>query len=244
MTALVRTELLKLYWTRATWGLVGAAVLLVLVRVELLLAGVGQVGAPAPGSRQLTLDVLGSSGLGVFVITLLGVVTATREFRSATWTSTLLITPHRRRLVLAKVVAASVAGAALAALLFLIVAVAGVASGDVTLTAEAPLLRLVAGGLLAAACWAWLGLAVGLLVRHQAAALLLPLLWLLVVETLLSSYGLRVLLPWTPGGATRAMSGDQFAGALPVWAAALVLVGYAAALTAAGTRRLVRSDVC
>ena len=106
------------------------------------------------------------------------------------------------------------------------------------------MVRFVVGGLLAAACWAWLGLAVGLLVRHQAAALLLPLLWLLVVETLLSSYGLRVLLPWTPGGATRAMSGDQFAGALPVWAAALVLVGYAAALTAAGTHRLVRSDVC
>ena len=48
MTALVRTELLKLYWTRATWGFVAAAVLLVLVRVELLLAGVGQAGGPAP----------------------------------------------------------------------------------------------------------------------------------------------------------------------------------------------------
>jgi len=244
MTALVRTELLKLYWTRATWGFVGAAVLLVLVRVELLLAGVGQVGGPAPHSPQLTLDVLGSSGLGVFVISLLGVVTATREFHHATWTATLLSTPDRRRLVLAKIVAAALVGAALAALLFLIVAVAGLASGDVTVTVDAPMVRLVAGGLLSAACWAWLGLAVGLLVRHQAAALLLPLLWLLVVETLLSSYGLRVVLPWTPGGATRAMSGDQFAGALPVWAAALVLVGYAAALTAAGTRRLVRSDVC
>ena len=244
MTALVRTELLKLYWTRATWGFVVAAVLLVLVRVELLLAGVGQVGGPAPGSRQLTLDVLGSSGLGVFVITLLGVVTATREFHNATWTSTVLTTPDRRRLVLAKVVAAALAGTALAALLFLIVAAAGVASGEVTVTVDAPMVSLVAGGLLSAACWAWLGVAVGLLVRHQAAALLLPLLWLLVVETLLTSYGLRMVLPWTPGGATRAMSGDQFAGVLPAWAAGLVLVGYGAVLTAAGTRRLVRSDVC
>ena len=244
MTALVRTELLKLYWTRATWGFIGAAVLLVLVRVELLLAGVGQVAGPAPHSPQLTLDVLGTSGLGVFVITLLGVVTVTREYHNATLTSTLLTTPNRRRLVLAKVIAAALAGAALAALLFLIVAVAGVASGDVKITVDASMIRFVVGGLMSAACWAWLGSAVGLLVRHQAAALLLPLLWLLVVETLLSSYGLRMLLPWTPGGATRAMSGDQFAGVLPVWAAGLVLVGYGAVLTVAGTRRLVRSDVC
>lgn len=244
MTALVRTELLKLAWTRATWGLVVAAVLLVLVRVELLLAGVGQVGGPAPHSLQLTLDVLGTSGLGIFVITLLGVVTATREFHHATWTSTLLVTPSRHRLVLAKVVAAALTGTAVAALLFLIVAVAGVASNDLTLSVDAPLVRLVAGGLLSAACWAWLGLGVGLLVRHQAVALLVPLLWLLVVETLLSSYGLRVLLPWMPGGVTRAISGDDFAGVLPVWAAVLALVGYAAVLTVVGTRRLVRSDVC
>ena len=244
MTALVRTELLKLYWTRATWGFVAAAVLLVLVRVELLLAGVGQAGGPAPRSSQLTLDVLGSSGVGVFVITLLGVVTATREFHNATWTSTLLSTPGRRRVVLAKVVTAGLVGAALAALLFLVVALAGLASGDITITVDAALVRFVGGGLLSAACWAWIGLAVGLVVRHQAAALLVPLLWLLVVETLLSSYGLRMLLPWTPGGATRAISGDQFAGVLPVWAAVLVLVGYGAVLTAVGTRRLVRSDVC
>lgn len=167
MTALVRTELLKLAWTRATWGLVVAAVVLVLVRVELLLAGVGQVGGPAPHSSQLTLDVLGTSGLGIFVITVLGVVTATREFHHATWTSTLLATPSRHRLVLAKVVAAALTGAAVAALLFLVVAVAGVASGDITFTVDAPLVRLLAGGLLSAACWAWLGLGVGLLVRHH-----------------------------------------------------------------------------
>ena len=52
MTALVRTELLKLYWTRATWGLVAAAVLLVLVRVELLLAGVGQAEVRPPAAAS------------------------------------------------------------------------------------------------------------------------------------------------------------------------------------------------
>ena len=48
MTALVRTELLKLYWTRATWGFLAAAVVLAVVRVEMVLASVGRVGRARP----------------------------------------------------------------------------------------------------------------------------------------------------------------------------------------------------
>src|SRR5215218_3531900 len=125
MSALVRTELLKVLWTRGTWGFLTAAVLLVLGRVVLLLRGVGSVGGPAPGSAELTLAVLGCSGLGIFVIVLLGVVSVTREFYNGTWTSTLLVTPDRRRLIVAKVLAASVTGGAVSALLLAVAAVAG-----------------------------------------------------------------------------------------------------------------------
>jgi ABC-2 type transport system permease protein len=243
MTTLIRTELLKLYWTRATWVFLVVAVLLVLVRLELLLAGLGRVGAPTPGSSELTLAVLGTSGVGIFVITLLGVVSVTREFHSATWTSTLLASPDRTRVVVAKVVAAALTGVAVAALLLLVAVVRGMAAGAVHLTPDGALVRALPGGLLTAAWWAWLGVAVGLLVRNQTAALILPLGWMLVVETLLPAYGLDVLVPWTPGGATRAISGDIAAGLLPVWGAALVLLGYGTALTLLGARRLVRSDV-
>jgi ABC-type transport system involved in multi-copper enzyme maturation permease subunit len=243
MTALVRTELLKLLWTRATWGLLTAALLLVVGRVVLLLGGVGRVAGPAPGSAELTWAVLGCSGLGIFVIVLLGVLSMTRELHSGTWTSTLLVTPRRRRLVVAKVLAASVTGGAVSALLLAVAAVAGLASGDVVFSLDAPLVRFVVGAVAAGACWAWLGVGVGVLVRNQTVALLLPVAWLLVVETLLASFGLRQLLPWTPGGATRAISGEQFPGGLPVGAALSLLVGYATALTVAGAHRLVRADV-
>ena len=73
MIALIRTELLKLLWTRATWGFLAAAVVLAVVRVEMVLSNVGG-RRPALGSRQLTLDVLGASAVGVLVIVLLGVV--------------------------------------------------------------------------------------------------------------------------------------------------------------------------
>lgn len=244
MTALVRAELLKLCLTRATWAFVAVALVLVGLRVALLLGAVGQVGGPASHSEELTLAVLSTSGLGIFVIVLLGVVTITREFHHATWTSTLLTTPDRRRVVLAKVFAASLAGVGLALLLLVLTAVAGLISPDVTIVVDGAVVRFVLGQIMSAACWAWLGVAIGGLIRNQTAALVAPLLWLLLVETLLPAYGLGVATPWTPGGATRALGGDLFPGALPPWAAVLVLLGYGSVLTALGTRRLVRSDVC
>ena len=244
MIALVRTELLKLLWTRATWGFVAAAVVLVVVRVEMVLGSLGKVGSPAPGSRQLTLDVLGASGVGVLVIVLLGVVITTREFHHATWTSTLLESPHRPRVLAAKFVTAALVGATGAAFLLVVVAGLGLASGDVRLFVDARQVQLVAGGLVATAWWAWVGAAIGTVIPSQTVALLIPPVWILVIETLLPSYGLDAVLPWTPNGLTAALGGSDFAGVLPEWAAALTLLGYALVLSAAGVRRAVRSDVC
>ena len=53
---------------------------------------------------------------------------------------------------------------------------------------------------MATAWWAWLGAAIGTVVRSQTIALLIPLVWMLVIETLLPSYGLDAVLPWTPNG--------------------------------------------
>jgi ABC-2 type transport system permease protein len=244
MIALIRTELLKLLWTRATWGFVAAAVVLVVVRAEMVLSNVGKSDAPARGSRQLTLDVLGASGVGVLVIVLLGVVLVTREFHHATWTSTLLETPSRPRVLGAKFVTAALVGAIGAAFLLAVAAGLGLASGNVRLFVDARQVQLVAGVLVATAWWAWLGAAIGTVIRSQTIALLIPPVWMLVIESLLPSYGLDAVLPWTPNGLTAALGGADFAGALPVWAAGLTLLGYGLVLSFAGVRRAVRTDVC
>jgi ABC-2 type transport system permease protein len=244
MIALVRTELLKLFWTRATWGFVAAAVVLAVVRVEMVLSNVGKVDAPAPGSRQLTLDVLGGSAVGVLVIVLLGVVTVTSEFHHATWTSTLLETPNRPRVLAAKFITAALVGAIGAAFLLAVAAGLGLASGNVRLFIDARQVQLVAGGLVATAWWAWLGAAIGTVIRSHTIALLIPPVWMLVIETLLPSYGLDAVLPWTPNGLTAALGGGDFVGALPEWASALTLLGYGLVLSVAGVRRAVRTDVC
>jgi ABC-2 type transport system permease protein len=244
MIALIRTELLKLLWTPATWGFLAAAVVLAVVRVELVLSNVGEADAPAPGSRQLTLDVLGASAAGMLIIVLLGVVLVTREFHHATWTSTLLETPNRPRVLAAKFVTAALVGGIGAALLIAVAAGLGLASGNVRLFVDMPQVQLIAGVLGTTAWWTWLGAAIGTVVRSQTVALLIPPMWMLVIETLLPSYGLDAVHPWTPNGLTAALSGANFAGALPEWAAAVTLLGYGLVLSVGGVRRAVRTDVC
>jgi ABC-2 type transport system permease protein len=244
MIVLIRTELLKLSWTRSTWGFVAVSVVLAVVRVEMVLSNVGKADAPLAGSRQLTLDVLGASGVGVLIIMLLGVVVVTREFHHATWTSTLLETPNRPRVLVAKFITAALVGAVGAAFLLVVAAGLGLASGNVRLFVDARQVQLIAGGLVTTAWWAWLGAAVGTLIRSQTIALLIPLVWILLIENLLPSYVPEAVLYWTPNALTAALSGAEFAGALPEWAAALLLLGYGLVLSVTGVRRAVRADVC
>jgi ABC-type transport system involved in multi-copper enzyme maturation permease subunit len=243
MTTLVRTELLKIALTRSTWGFLAVALALAVARVEAVIRGVGKSGSAAPGSFELAAAVLGASGTGMIMILLLGAVSVTREFHHATLTSTLLTTPDRRNVVAAKVLAAMVVGVAAAAALFAFATARAVVSVDVVLAGHRELLGLVASGLVAAAFWGWLGAALGLLVRSQTVAVVLPIVWLVVVETLLPAFGLRSVVPWTPGGATAALTGADVAGALPVWAAAVALTSYALLFTVPGAGRLERSDI-
>jgi ABC-2 type transport system permease protein len=244
MIALVRGELLKLYWTRATWFFVATAVLLAAFRVEVVLASVGKVGSPLRGSPELTLTVLGASGAGILVVALLAVVLVTREFHYATWTSTLLTTPSRQRVLVAKFVAAGVLGAVGAAVMLAVAAVLGLISGDVTLRLDARLVQLLTAGLMIGAFWAWLCAALAALIRNQTIALLMPPVLMIVVGALLPAYQLNSIVPWTPDGAASALAGAEFAGAFPVWAAVAVLIGYGLAASLAGLRRVQRSDVC
>ena len=243
MTALISAELLKLFWTRATWFFLAAALLLSAFRVELVLASVGKVGSPLRGSSDLTLTVLGASGMGGLIVALLAVVIVTREFHHATWTSTLLVTPSRRRILIAKFVAAAVVGAVLAAVMFVVAAVLGLISGDVTIGLDRRLMQLLLGGLVAAAFWAWLCAAIAALIGNQTIALLVPPVLMVLIGALLPAYGLRTLIPWTPDGAVTSLVGAEYPGALPIWAALLVLISYGLAASIAGLRRVQRADV-
>jgi hypothetical protein len=108
---------------------------------------------------------------------------------------------------------------------------------------DAALVALTGRSVLIAACWALLGVAVGAAVRNQTVAVLVPLAWFLLIESLIPAYGLDALIPWLPGGATTALAAGRLPGALPAWAALLVLLTYVLALLIPGTRAIARRDI-
>jgi ABC-2 type transport system permease protein len=168
---------------------------------------------------------------------------STREFHHATWTSTLLVTPNRRRVLVAKFVAAAVVGAVVAAVMFAVAAVLGLTSGDVTIGLDRRLVQLLIGGLVAAAFWSWQCAAMAALISNQTVALLVPPVLMVLVGALLPAYGLGMVIPWTPDGAVTSLVGAEFAGALPIWASLLHLIGYGLTASIAGLRRVQRADV-
>jgi len=243
MNALVRAELLKLRTARSTIVLVAVVLGLGLLLATRVARAAGSAGGVTPGTADAWTQVLGAALSPTLLVLLVGVLAVTGELRHGSLTPTLLVTPRRGRVVVAKVVASALLGIAVAAVLAVAAAAVGVASGVLTTAPGTHVLRLVGTGMLLASFWAWLGVAVGVLVRQQIPALVLPLVWLVVGETLVTAYGLGDLRWWLPGGAASGLSGADLPGVLPAPLAALVLAGYAVALTVPGLVRLTHVDV-
>jgi ABC-2 type transport system permease protein len=243
MTALVRTELLRLRTTRSTWVLVATGLILTLAWAAAVLGNVGGIGASAAGSDQMRADLLGATGIGLYPVLLLGVVSVTGEFHHRTVTPTFLITPHRWRVLTGKAAAGALAGALVVVALLASVWTLGVLANAIDPAVDAGLLALTGRSMLVAACWALLGVGVGTVVRNQTVAVLVPLAWFLLIETMMPAYGLDALMPWLPGGATTALAGGRLAGALPAWAALVALLAYALTLLVVGGRAIARRDI-
>jgi len=243
MNALVRAEVLKLRTARSTIALIAVVSGLGLLLVARVVGAAGSAGGVTPGTADAWTQVLGAALSPTLLLLLVGVLAFTAELRHGSLTPTLLVTPDRGRLVLAKVLASALVGIALTAVLTTAAAGIGAATGVLTTAPDVQVLRLVVSGMLLASLWAWLGVAVGVLVRQQIPALVLPLVWLLVGETLVTAYGLADLRWWLPGGAASGLSGADLPGVLPAPLAALVLAGYAVVLTVPGLARLTHVDV-
>jgi ABC-2 type transport system permease protein len=244
MSALVRAELRQLLATRATWGLLAAAIVLCLAWIAMVLSGVGGIESPPRGSIKLWEALLGAAAIGCLPVLLLGLLTVTGEFHHRTATSAFLAVPDRRKVVAAKAVTAVLVAPLVAVVLTAVPYTVGVLTGAVELTMDQRLAGIVGRVMLGFACWALLGVGIGAVIGNQTVAVVLPLLWFGVVEQLAPAYpALRWLLPWLPGGVLSAIGGGRFPGSLPFWAALLAFAAYLLALFGSGVRRIVRMDV-
>ncbi len=252
MPRLIAAEFRKLFTTRLWLWL-----LLASVAITALYTALDIVFSDTPGTwtmplstpeGQRTLLAIGSGGAPLAAV--LGAIGLTGEFRHRTATATFLATPHRGRVVGAKLVIYGVVGAGYGlagAVVTAAIAMPWLAAKDIHVVLGAgDVPATLAGGIAAMAIFGLLGVGLGALLREQVATVVGLLIWLLVVERILTSF--TALESWTvylPGQAQEALSGSFLTNQrlLRPWQGGLVLAAYGIALALAGTRLAMRRDV-
>jgi ABC-2 type transport system permease protein len=244
---LIRAELLKVRTTRGWYVYLGLIVLLVGLGVS---GDIGTAEDFVRSSAEFQRGLVEGAGFALLLGLILAITVVTTEFRHGTITPTLLTTPRREVVVVAKAIAAVIVSIGFALLAFLTLAVVGsiwlAAVGADNKLADPEVLGAAAKLLLAAPIWALVGIAVGVLVQSQVAALVGTLIWIFLAETiivavmeLLDVGGLADYLPFQALDAADGTSPDL----LPYWMAVGVSVAWALVLGAAGTERLRRRDI-
>jgi ABC-2 type transport system permease protein len=248
MTRLVQAELLKLWTTRTARVLLALTAAGTAALAVLVLAFAGRPGQPALGDDALRQLVVAPNGPLTLAALVLGVLGMAGELRHSTATSTFLVTPVRGRVVAAKLVAAAVAGLAMAlvaAVVVLAIALPWLPAKGVDVSLADPGLGARLAGLAAAvALYAVLGTGLGALLRNQFAAVIVGLLWWQggVEELVLSVLRRPGLERWLPDGAALALTvpGD---GTLPMWAGGLLFAAYGLVSALAGGWLVARRDL-
>jgi ABC-2 type transport system permease protein len=248
MTAQLRSELLKQRTTRTSLALlawmVGLDVLVVALHV--LSFGVDDLSRDGNQMKILGLGTL----IGALFAALLGAMSITGEFRTGTIRPTFLVTPRRTRVVAAKVTASMLAGLGVglvAAALTAGVETAGLAARGIDIElGSGDYVQLLAGGALAGALFAAIGVGVGAAVRNQVATVVGLCVWLLFLEPLLLG-DVPSAAKYAPEASAGAIAGaiqSQIADTLVAPGLGVVLlVAYAGLAAAAGSVLITRRDV-
>jgi ABC-2 type transport system permease protein len=206
--AQLRSELLKQRTTRTNALLLFWMVCLVVLVVALHVFSFSASDLGEPDNQMRILG-LGTS-LGALFAALLGALSITGEIRHGTIRPTLLATPQRARVIAAKVGASALAGVAVGLLAEGLTAVgsaAGLAARGIVIELDGgDYAQLLAGGALAAALFAVIGVGVGALVRHQVATLVGLCVWLLFLEPILLG-DLPAAGKFAPGASAGAIAG-------------------------------------
>ncbi|MGH8826531.1 MAG: hypothetical protein ACRDVZ_02810 [Jiangellaceae bacterium] len=243
MTALMHAEFVKLRSLRLSWGLAGLVLALALAMSAVVstISGTGEFPPLAADDLRELIVISGELTLGVvFALAVLG---SAGEYRHATITGSLLVTPRRGRVVTAKLIAFGLVGAALA-----LIAVAGAyAATAITVSVKDLPVDLVtvdsavgaAGFLTAATLVGMIGTGLGLLLRSQTVAIAGAMMWWFVVEgalpVLTGRPGLADSLPVSAASSLVHAGTPVTASDQPPWAAGLVLASYAVVIAVLGS---------
>jgi ABC-type transport system involved in multi-copper enzyme maturation permease subunit len=254
MSALVRAEWTKLFTTRTWLGMLLGACLLAGGFAALFTGLAGQdsedgPGIPAVGTADYAEIVFSVAANASVFLLILGIIGMTQEYRHRTATPTFLTTPRRGRVISAKMlayalVAVPMALVVLAVTVVVVLVYAGARGHAPSLTSGDNLQTLGASGLVLVV-FTVIGVGVGALVRNQVGAIVGSLVYLNIVEPIVSSIGaISGLYKWLPGGAVQAITSDfQAPDLLEPWQGTILLLAYGGVAALIGTWLASRRDV-
>jgi ABC-type transport system involved in multi-copper enzyme maturation permease subunit len=189
-------------------------------------------------------ELLGSGyTIGIpFLAPILGVICVTSEYRHKTITTTVLLTPRRSRVLIAKIVTVVLWTFCMAAVSLVVVAAVGLpwnaGLGGTTSSVVDQMGAVVPGLLAATVLMGLFGLGFGTLVKNQVAGILLTIGGTFILEQLLVLLAKQIFhydLNWLPSAAAASLAGDIARGAgdhdegirlLSWWAGGLVMLGW------------------
>ncbi|XBH22042.1 ABC transporter permease subunit [Jonesiaceae bacterium BS-20] len=260
MTANLLSEYRKFFSTRMWWLLLIIMVLYMGLTAAALAftfsPGVsGEMGMPS-GSAVSTVYTTAAS-FGYIFPALIGVLSITGEYRHKTITNTLLGTPQRGKMLVAKMIAGIPMG--------LMYGVAGtlgcVGLGAIALNANGvdPLLgqastwAIIGRSVLAITLWLLVGVGIGALIPNQVAAIVTLLVFTQFIEPIarmalpMASWGENIA-KFLPGSVGDAIAGGSFYSMmgtelLPLWAGAILLTSYAVIFAVIGRYTTLRKDI-
>lgn len=230
MTALVRGEMIKVRTTRTAIGFALATLLLVLAQVLISILAEDLV---SENDKRSAIAVGSTAAVTLLVF---GIVGATGEFRHRTVAPAVLIAPDRFRLAVARTAAYAFTGL----LVGIAVIVVALVIGLLLMGGEpgpdlggSEYTTVIVGGLGAATLSAAIGVGVGLLVRNQVAGVVGALVWLFVLEplvSLISDDAVDYTVGSASGSAGGASTEDALSwtaglGVLALWAVLFVVAG-------------------
>ena len=237
----LRSEALKAATMPATYGLLAAIIVMTAINTALSLSDPHASLAVAETARH----AMAAGRDFAFLFVALGAVGAAGEFRHGTAIPTFLATPVRHRVVAAKIATYLALGllvALLAAVLQLAIVLPWAAANGHPLSPwSVDVFEPLAGGIVAGASYAALGVGVGLLVRNQLVALIVALGWFTVAEATLA-----ILLP----GVSRFLPGGAFSGVdtdglelLPLYTAVPLIAAWVIGVGVLAARTTLRRDI-
>ena len=261
MMKLIRSEYLKLIYSRTFWGLLGVTSALSILTTATLPYIYhdlkSRVNFGSLTNPDLVDTVYREAAAGTILALILGVLIMAGEFRHSTAVSTFLATPKRISVLVGKLIVAALGG-----IFYMLVSTGfGFAAGAIALSrypdSALPHAAVFVNTLFAAALsgsvLAILGVAIGTLVRNQMAAVTGSLLWLFIIERLISAF-LPDIGKYLPNGLISGMLAVKIQGTtstgvnihsdyLDALPATLILMAYATVFSLAAIATTLRKDI-